>query len=800
MAMQPGRRIDWTTTALVLTLLGVLPTGLRAEAPDQIKSFIANHCLDCHSGSEAEANLDLTSLDASLNHAHDVTKWVRIHDRVHAGEMPPEESSTASAEEMKLFAKRLSQWLQSHQHAKQKSEGRVRGRRLTRLQMERTLHDLLGIDIPLADKLPEEPRTDSFSTVAEDQTISHFHLDRHLHVVDVALDEAFQRALGQADSYDRTLDAKTLCRRNPRRRTREPELIDDRAVTWSSGVTFYGRLPATTAPESGWYRFVIRANALNCPEGHGVWCTVRRGLCVSSAPLLPWVGAIEATEDPKTWTFETWLPKGHMLEIRPGDTTLKRGRFAGGQVGTGEGAPQNVPGVAIESIHMTRIHQGMTDEQIRHRLLDDLTIKPGKKGKPGTVVSTNPDKDLARLIKRFAHWAFRRPVTEEEVAPYVAMAIDSMSEGNDFASTLRTGYRSLLCSPRFLLFQEEPGPLDQYAIANRLSYLLWSSMPDRELLQLAEKGELSDPNVLRAQVRRMLDSPRGKQFVRDFAAEWLDLGLIDFTQPDRRLFPRFDPIVQQSMLAETHAYLDDMVRENKSVTWLIDSDYTFLDSRLARYYGIDGVEGDEIRKVSLEPGDHRGGLLTQGAILKVTANGTNTSPIIRGIWVSERILGVPIPPPPENVPAVEPDIRGAKTIREMLAKHRSQESCAVCHRSIDPPGFALENYDAAGLWRDQYLQKSGRRVRRGAKVDASYDMADGRHFEDVDQFQTLVLEDRQGLARNVVDKLITFGTGAEVAFADRDDVEAIAAQAASSDYGMRSLIEAVVTSPIFLTK
>jgi hypothetical protein len=288
--------------------------------------------------------------------------------------------------------------------------------------------------------------------------------------------------------------------------------------------------------------------------------------------------------------------------------------------------------------------------------------------------------------------------------------------------------------------------------------------------------------------------------VEDFAAEWLDLDQIDFTEPDGKLYPNFDAIVQNSMLAETRTYLETMLKENLSVARLIDADFTYLNSRLARFYGIDGVDGDELRRVTLSPEDHRGGVLTQGAILKVTANGSNTSPVVRGVWVSERLLGEPIPPPPDNVPAIEPDIRGAKTIREMLEKHRSQASCAACHVKIDPPGFALESFDPSGRWRERYVQLVGGRRSAGARVDASYALPDGREFRDVDEFRKLIGGEPRRLARCVAEKLLVYGTGAAISFADRQAIDDIVQQAAGEEFGFRSIVQAVVTSPVFLSK
>jgi hypothetical protein len=403
-------------------------------------------------------------------------------------------------------------------------------------------------------------------------------------------------------------------------------------------------------------------------------------------------------------------------------------------------------------------------------------------------------------LQTFVRRAFRRQVGDQEIEPYLEMLRDLVEQGDDPVDALRATYRAVLCSPRFLYFVEPVGPLDDDAIACRLSYLLWNSMPDDELFDLARHGKLSDQQTLHDQVERMLSDPKGARFVKDFASQWLDLVDIDFTEPDRKLYPDFDIVVQNAMLEETCAFLQSLLDSNASVTRLVDADYTFLNSRLARYYGIDGVEGDPLRRVSLTKDSPRGGLLAQGAILKVTANGTNTSPVLRGIWVSERILGTPIPAPPENVPAVEPDIRGAKTIREQLQRHLSDTACAGCHYKIDPPGYALENFDAAGRWRTHYTRIEKGRPRRGSEIDASFTLPDGREFQDFDEFRSLLCDRPEPLARNVAEKLMVYGTGAPITFADRPVVDQLVQQTAEEGYGLRSLLHAVVTSPIFLNK
>ncbi|PQO38774.1 hypothetical protein C5Y96_02515 [Blastopirellula marina] len=789
-------------TGLILLLISTIASQAAEPAsPNAVRSFLENNCYDCHQGESAEAALDLEKLSFDLGDSSNLQRWVRIYDRVHDGEMPPADYGEPGAKERQTFLAATNHGLMNFQKNIQTKYGRVRGRRLTRKQIERSMQDLLAIDIPLLDYLPAEQKTEGFTTVASGQGMSHFQLAAHLETVDVALDEAFRRALSPEDEYQKDFNAQGVARTSPTRRCREPEMRKGKAVIWSSGLIYYGRLPATTAKEDGWYEFEVTVSGVKLPKTGGVWSTVRSGPCVSSAPLLAHITTFEAMEQPKVIKFTTWLPRGHMLEIRPGDTTLKKGRFAGGQVGVGEGEPQDLPGIAFDRVTMKQVHLNGNDDLVREFLLGDLKVEPQKdKRKPWIVISKNPKADAERLLTQFASRAFRRPVTSEEMQPYLAEVNEAIDKKAEFVEAIRLGYRALLCSPRFIYFAEEPGSLDDYEVATRLSYLLTGSTPDAELMQLASAGKMRDTETLKQQTRRLLSGNQAERFIHDWAGEWLDLDQIDFTQPDAKLYRDFDPIVEQAMLTETEAYLGEMLNENLSVSHLIDSDFTYLNSRLARYYEIDGITGDELQRIKLKPQDRRGGLITQGAIMKVTANGSNTSPVIRGVWVSERLLGVDVPPPPSNVPAVEPDIRGAKTIREQLAKHRSQGECASCHTKIDPAGFALENYDPTGRWRDNYPQVQGRGVKAGPKIDASYELPSGQEFRNIDGFQKIVTSHPHRLAANVAEHLLVYGTGATIEFADRPQVELIANKAAADGYGFRSIIEHVVTSDLFLSK
>jgi hypothetical protein len=368
----------------------------------------------------------------------------------------------------------------------------------------------------------------------------------------------------------------------------------------------------------------------------------------------------------------------------------------------------------------------------------------------------------------------------------------------------------VLISPEFLFLRERPGKLDDFALACRLSYFLWSTMPDDELFTLAEQKKLSRPDVLRAQVERLLASPKAAAFTENFVGQWLALREIDATEPSHILYPEFDHLLKVSMIREAELFFDEILKNDLSLTNFIGSDFTMLNGRLARHYGIPGVDGWEFHKTTLPPGRHRGGLLTMAGVLKVTANGTTTSPVLRGAWVLDRILATPPPPPPDNVPAIDPDIRGARTIREQLAKHRSIESCAACHRKIDPPGFALESFDCIGGWRDNYRATGlgenvfvdGRRMPylKGKKVDPADVTADGERFENIDGLKQVLLRDKPRLARALTTKLITYATGRAPHASDQEAVAAIIAKIAAKDYGLRSLIHEIVQSELFRNK
>ena len=467
------------------------------------------------------------------------------------------------------------------------------------------------------------------------------------------------------------------------------------------------------------------------------------------------------------------------------------------------------------------------NEKSRPPTISDKRTEQSWNADPLVPVSTNPKQDAERLIRDFLPRAFRRPVSEEAQRHFVERVLRKLDEKYTFFDAMMYGYKLILSSPDFLFLMDSPvsavntrgdllsPKLDDYSLAERLSYFLWSTAPDQELLAAAGKGELSKPAILDAQVERMLNSPKAHRFTENFAGQWLDLRKIDATIPDPQLYSDFDYLLQWSMPRETQAFFEEVLRNDMSLLEFVDSDWTMLNERLAAHYGIAGVDGNEFRKVKLPPGSHRGGVMTQASVLKVTADGTRTSPVLRGKWVLERIVGKPPQPPPPDVPAIEPDIRGATTIRQQLDKHRNTPACATCHIHIDPPGFALETYDPIGNWRNFYRvttrtkagfvhihapTTTGRPIYHGPDVEKGGQTPEGRPFKDIDDYKKILLEDKDQLARNLTQKLLVYSTGADIQFADREVVEQIVAKIRAKNYGFRTLVHEVVESRIFLNK
>ena len=528
--------------------------------------------------------------------------------------------------------------------------------------------------------------------------------------------------------------------------------------------------------------------------------------------VLP-IGVFEApAESPEVFELDAFLEKGAMVKL---DCMRLPSPMVPAMPHTIQKIePEGYPGVAFHWLEVEGPFIEDWPPASFRALFGDVPLK--QSGKHVVAIPEQPQQKAGELLSGFMERVYRRPVTNAEFDRFYSYAKLLLKEGETFTEAMIATYSAVLASPEFLFHCGQPGELDDFALAERLSFFLSESIPDEVLSGLAQQSKLRDPKTLRTEVDRLLDKPESQRFVKAFLDAWLKLDEINDTDPDRDLFPEYagDWWLVNSMIEESHLYFADLIAGDRPARNVIDANYTFVDERLARHYGVPGVFGPSFRRITLPEQSPYGGILTQASVLKVTANGTVTSPILRGVYVMERLLGDPPSPPPPSVPAVEPDIRGAATIRELLKKHREDATCASCHRKIDPPGFALESFDVMGRWRENYrsLAHGAERIEGvgrsgnefvhfiGKKVDPSGVTPGGGRFDNILQFKKLLLQDEEAIARNLTEQLLVYATGAPVGFADRDDVSAILEKSRASEFGVRTIIHEIIQSPLFLRK
>lgn len=830
------RPVASPSAAAIIVAVGLVTgraTTLGAAAPAEVAGFLTANCVACHDDASPTAKLSVESLGDDFADP----RWARIHDRVTAGEMPPADEQQPAPAARQAFVAAVAGRVTAAVEARHAAEGRVVLRRMNRREYEHALHDLLGIATPLATLLPEDPLVHGFDTTSTGLEISAAHLLRYQQAADAALAAALPPYPLEAKPA-RWTGKQYLEQRLPVHR----KGIDPFVRVVGDALVLHARLygdNSMQAPQPkvpGRYR--IRA-ALRPIGTDGQPMSILIGKRVDrfqAEKLMHVVGYRDLPADTTTVVeAETDLKysQGNQFIYFEGLSLPWFGDFEKARGDKGKEpleADFAGPGLVIEWAEL----EGPLDAGLGvARLLGDLPRRPrmpeGKEPPPNwttwqpgqgefhkyplEAVSSAPAADAERLIRGFLPLAFRRPVPEDLATKFVGVAQSGLAAGLRFDEAVRAGFKAVLCSPHFLCFVEQPGRLDDHAVAARLARFLWSSVPDEPLLAAAAAGRLCEPAGLRAEAERMLADPKAGRFAREFTDQWLDLGRFLDMMPDE-IYVEADGMLLWSAPEETRAFVARLLAEDLPVASVFDSDWTMLNERLARHYGIEGVAGAELRPVALAPEHRRGGVITQASFLKMSTNASYTSPVKRGAWVLERILGTPPQPPPPDVEAIEPDIRGATTIREQLALHKSVASCAACHRAIDPPGFALESYDVIGGWRDRYRVKQGgagidqitlaslpgRKVNVAKPVEAGGELADGASFRDLADYKRLVLRDRDQIARGMIEKLVVYATGAPVDFADRAAVGQILAATKARDHGLRSLVHAVIQSPMFRSK
>lgn len=788
-----------------------------ADLADRVRPFFVDHCAACHDADTKKGGLDLIELSWNPLDPKSFDQWIKIFDFVETKRMPPRSREHPDPAARVAFLKPLKTELRAANLAKRRAEGRVALRRLNRIEYENTLHDLLAIDAPLQSLLPEDASAHGFDNVSEGLRISMLHMERYLEAADAAVSAALdlKRRPPAIDRRFRYHDEESVIDDAKKTGKKSFRVLPDAVVVFDDNSPTV--LHRFRGHDRGRYRIRISAYAFQS-GGRPVWLK----LYATDFKTKRLLGYFDLpANDPREVEVIAELAQGELLDLSPYDTNYDDQ----GRVNYNVGAESfEGRGVAIRWVDVEGPLLDSWPPPSVRKLIGDTPIKPIKQPRSNrdapafSIVPDDPKSSIKSLLCKFASKAYRRPVEINEIQTYIKLAQQGLVDGLSFESALGVGVRAVLVSPRFLFLEEHAGRLDDWSLASRLSYFLWSTLPDDTLWKLAADGTLHDPTILREQVERMLNSPKSRAFVENFVGQWLELRRIDFTRPDKKLYPEFDDILKASMVEETEAFFTELLRIDGKLSNFIQSDFLMLNRRLADHYGIAGVTGEAFRRIPSPPGSHRGGVLTQASVLKVTAGGAATSPVIRGAWVTRRLLGEPIPPPPADVPAFEPDTRGAATIREQLAKHRSLAACASCHSKIDPPGFALESFDAIGGLRDRYRAERGSSVepadipkskfrgrdiweyRLGPLVDSAGELADGEKFTNIDEFKQLLMTREDRVAGALARNLVVYATGAGIQFADRDDLDEILARVKSSEGGLRTLVHEIVQSPLFQCK
>ncbi|MFO0869780.1 MAG: DUF1592 domain-containing protein [Pirellulales bacterium] len=775
--------------------------GKSAALPDPVRTLLSRYCHACHTAPEPQGEWQIDELSADFSTEGGRRRWRTVADRLQTGVMPPPGEPRPSAADVRTTL----DWIaaRASESVPPTPAGVRRGlRRMSHGEYVNTLRDLLEVDIDLSDLFPTDSDTTGFDNQATSLHLSAPLLENYLQAAERALDAAIA-ARPQPATQRRRFDIK-------QERTVKPSgsvyrHVDDGVAIFSSWVSanIQVTLWQFQTRERGPYRFRI--------SGYGYQTERPVTFHVNVGPMNA------AAQQTLIDYFEVPAGKPQVVEFTESLDPQQTIRIVADGLGVIPPEVERIgadkytgPGLVVQWVEIEGPLMPRWPPASRQRLLGDLPVQRVEAGeRKGTweVVSREPLADARRILLQFTRRAFRRPVTDADIEPFLRRVQGQLDSGASFDEALRVGLRGVLVAPQFLYVGSSSPMWGDVELASRLSYFLWSSLPDDELLQLAEHGQLRDPAILRQQVERLLRDPRSQAFTRNFAGQWLGLRGIDATAPDPTLYPEFDDLLKVSSVRETYLFFDELLQHDRSLTNFVAADFALLNGRLAKHYGIPDVEGLAFRRVPLPPDGRRGGVLTMASVLKVTANGTTTSPVLRGAWVLERILGTPPPKPSLDVEAVEPDIRGATTIRQQLARHRDQSACAGCHALIDPPGFALENYDVIGGWRDHYrsvgagtpveIEGRRRRYRHGPAVEAADVLIDGRSFRDIGAFKQLLLADPDQLARALTEKLLAYATGAPPAWEARGQINQILARVRDRDYGFRSLIHEIVQSELF---
>ena len=795
-----------------------------------IQPFFANHCYECHNEERRTANLDLGMFDTAASLTQDRAKLKRILERLSAGEMPPAQMPRPKPEELGPVIEWLAHQLGGTEARNDKNEpqqvetsaGRVTVRRLNRIEYDNTVRDLLGVDRHASDDFPQDDSGYGFDNIGDVLSISPVLMEKYL----AAAEKISRTAIFGIEPMK-----STLVRLRSGERNQKPQLtpLTDYDV---SGLSLPNAFHTTYRfPVDG--NYVLRVNlGGERPPGSeslrlSLWIDGKQNQEIQVDPATV-ASFASAGEPQQLWgikvEFKVTLSAGdhwlavavpHLYEGLPasynGPNPSKRPvppppTFRPPRNATPteiEERKKEFEKKRAEKIPANSARIGSVELGGPYATTNAPSIESRKKVYACGHLNGHHQKSCARVIvQSLAHHAFRRPVTPIEVSELTNLVSQVQKDGGSFEDGLATAIQAMLLSPHFLFRIEGPRvtlrsskaipSLSQHELASRLSYFLWSSMPDDSLLTAADRGRLSRPEILAAQVHRMLLDPKSNALIDNFGGQWLQTRKLESVKPDHKKFPDFDEYLRLSMKRETELFFESILREDRSILDFIDADYSYLNERLARLYGLGDVKGPEFRKVSFDHNTQRGGLLTQASVLTISSYANRTSPVLRGKWVLENLVGAPPPPPPPDVPNLdEAKIGTTSSMREQLEQHRKNAICSSCHSRMDPLGFGLENFDAIGAWR----------VKDGDfTINAAGTLPDGRSFTGPQGLKSILKEQPDVFTETLTRKMLIYALGRGLEASDDVAVKKIVKRVSSDKYRFSSLILAIVNSEPFQTR
>ena len=786
---------------LIISLLFAWSGSAGAiDFQSQVRPILEEHCLKCHGGKKQKGDLRLDTLSSNfLDDRPAAETWHDVKDALNLGEMPPEDEPPLSREDRQILVGWITQEIEALIEARKSTGGRVVLRRLNRTEYRNTMQDLLGLDFDFSKNLPPESLSDDgFRNDGSTLQMSDLQLEYYL--------EAARLGLGKVitDSPEPTVIRKQFTK-TIQDKNRGSNILDEDQQFVAKLIDY---------PAKG--EILIRARArARLAEGRG-YPQLRAAIGYRADVHAPrgFIEPVDVTsEDWQTFEFRGRIedfPFPSKTQSKfPGLLIWLDNAYAEGfekpLKARGKGKKQNLkkgpltyPVIEIESMEVI----GPVFESWPPRLHTNIL--------PASELSIEDPAYLNFVLQRFMTRAFRRPVAEAETQPYLQLFQKVRPTTVTFEEAIKETLAMVLISPDFLYLLEPADdskrPLTDWELASRLSYFLWSTMPDEGLLELAENGTLTRPGILSGQVRRMITDKRSWQFVEQFTDQWLDVGAVQRVAINPDYYPGFDDSLKESMRGETLHFFGELLSRNLSALNILDSDFTMLDEPLAKHYGLAGPRGRSFERVTLNPGDKRGGILAHGSMLLGNSTGEDSHPVKRAVWIRARLLDDPPNDPPPNTPSLDsnnPDF-AKLTVREQLAAHRKEESCNDCHRGIDPWGITLENFGGDGLWRTQILRtppKGKDKDQKKLPVLTESTLPDGTEVNGFTDLKTYLVQKKpEQFARAFTSRLLTYALGRRLELVDEKTVDTLTEKFIASDYRIESLIHLVVADKTFQTK